>query len=285
MILRVGVDLPEIVKFGVGQNIFDAQHRRHHGVVLIVVFVHPIATDKVQIRITRVEFLPNRRNVTRIVVIVNRIRFFLANHSSIDNVAFLRETDLDQLAFRQLDQIFVFGFPKTVAFEAKVFQAVTSFVRIRNHFGRPGFEILDATDFDSWIVDVDPVVRKLIPLFQNFGRAPSAVRNFRTNSANQFAHRRRGNYVFRFDRLEISVAVFELNGPCRSCFVVSAAVHARAHFDFAAHRFHFIRARFPHHARAFARIPERIDQGFDDLGAVAIRGTLRQERVLDRAAQ
>src|SRR5207237_679420 len=115
VILGVGVDLPEIVKLGIGQNIFDTQHRRHHGVVLIVVFVHPVAADEVQIRITGIQLLPNRGDMQRVVVIVNRIRFFLAHDRSVDNVAFLRQANLDQLAFRQLDQVFVLGFPKAVA--------------------------------------------------------------------------------------------------------------------------------------------------------------------------
>src|SRR5205807_3858238 len=67
--------------------------------------------------------------------------------------------------------------------------------------------------------------------------------------------------------------------------IVSATVRARGRFDFATHRLHFFGARFPHHARAFTRIAERIDQGLDDFGAVAVRGTLRQERVFDRAAE
>ena len=54
VIFGVAVDLPEIVKFGVSENIFDAQHRGHHGVVLVVVFVHAVATDEMQVRITRV---------------------------------------------------------------------------------------------------------------------------------------------------------------------------------------------------------------------------------------
>src|SRR5439155_16075237 len=81
------------------------------------------------------------------------------------------------------------------------------------------------------------------------------------------------------------VSILELNGPGRCSFIVDAAVDARGHFYFTAHRFHFFRARFPHHARAFARISKRIDQGFNDFGAVAVRGTLRQERILDRAAE
>src|SRR5229473_1814394 len=59
----------------------------------------------------------------RVVVVVNWICFFLANDRSIDHVAFLGKTDLDQFALRQLDQIFVFGFPKAVAFKTKIFKA------------------------------------------------------------------------------------------------------------------------------------------------------------------
>src|SRR6266702_4736138 len=79
----------EIEELGVGQDIFDAQHRRHHGVVLVVVFVHPVSADKVQIRITGVQLLSDRGHMQRVVVIVNRICFFLANNRSVDNVAFL----------------------------------------------------------------------------------------------------------------------------------------------------------------------------------------------------
>lgn len=48
VIFRITVDLPEIVELGVGQSIFDAQHRGHHGMVLIVVLVHPIAADEME---------------------------------------------------------------------------------------------------------------------------------------------------------------------------------------------------------------------------------------------
>jgi len=41
----------------VGQNIFRAQHRRHHGVIPIIIFVHGVAPDKVQARITRLQAL------------------------------------------------------------------------------------------------------------------------------------------------------------------------------------------------------------------------------------
>ena len=98
MVFGVAVDLPEIVKLGVGENIFDAQHRRHHGVVLIVVFVHAVATDQVQIRIACLQFLTNRGDVARVVVVVNRIRFLLANDAAIDEVALPGQSNLNELA-------------------------------------------------------------------------------------------------------------------------------------------------------------------------------------------
>src|SRR5882724_4736424 len=57
MIFGVSVNLPEIVKLRVGQNIFDTQHRGHHGVILIVVFMHAVASDEMQVWITIVQFL------------------------------------------------------------------------------------------------------------------------------------------------------------------------------------------------------------------------------------
>ena len=98
MVFGVAVDLPEIVKLGVGQNIFDAQHRRHHGVVLIVVFVHAVAPDEVQVWITRLKFLTNRGDVSCVIVVVNRVRFLLANNAAIYTVTFFRKADLNQLA-------------------------------------------------------------------------------------------------------------------------------------------------------------------------------------------
>ena len=60
VIFGVAVDLPEIVELGVGQNIFHAQHRGHHGVILVVVFVHAVAADQMQVRITLLQLFANR---------------------------------------------------------------------------------------------------------------------------------------------------------------------------------------------------------------------------------
>ena len=167
VILGVLVHFPEIVELGVGQNIFHAQHRGHHGVVLIVVFVHAVAADEMQIRITIVEFFANGRDMRGVIVVVNRIRFLLPNDAAVEHVAFLGQADLHQLALGQFDQIFVFRIPEAVVLETEIFEAVTSFVGIRHHLGRPGTEVLDAADFDARVVDVNPVVIERVAVFQD----------------------------------------------------------------------------------------------------------------------
>jgi len=59
--------------------------------------VHAVATDQVQVRIARLQFLPNPGDIPRVVVVVNWIRFFLANDAAIYKVLFFRETNLNQL--------------------------------------------------------------------------------------------------------------------------------------------------------------------------------------------
>ena len=271
MILGVAVYFPEVVKLRVGQDIFHAQHRRHHGVVLVIVFVHPVAANEMEIRITLFELLANGADVLGVIVVVNRISFFLANHRAVEHVTGFGQTYLKQLALGQLDQVFILRIPNAVVFEAEILKTVTRFVGVRYHLGRPGTEILDPADFDVRIVDVNPVVVKRIAILydqhdgeevavlQRIGRGPGRFGNSRPNSANQLAHRRRGNNMLRFELLRFPLRIPERNAPGFAGRVVIQAHDFAAHLDFAAHRPGFSRARFPHHARAFARIAERID--------------------------
>ena len=103
MIFGVAVNLPQIVKLCVCQNIFDAQQRSHHGVVLIVVFMHAITADEMQIRITRVQFLPDRSDVPRVLVVVNGISLFLADNAAFDEVPFFRQSNPYEFALGELN--------------------------------------------------------------------------------------------------------------------------------------------------------------------------------------
>ena len=88
VIFRIAVDLPQIVKLRVSQNIFRAQHCCHHRVILIVVLVHAVTTNQVQVWVAGLQFFANGRDVARIVVIVNRVGFLLTNNTTIDEIAF-----------------------------------------------------------------------------------------------------------------------------------------------------------------------------------------------------
>ncbi len=95
MIFGVSVDLPEIVKLRVGQNIFDTEHRGHHGVILIVILMHAVAPDEMQIRITVIQLLANDGNIARVIIVVNRIRFLLAHNAAVNQVALFGQSDLN----------------------------------------------------------------------------------------------------------------------------------------------------------------------------------------------
>ena len=88
--------------------------------VLVVVFVHAVTANQVQVRVTRVQFLANRSHVPRVVVIVNRIGLLLTNDAAIDEIAFLRQPDLDQLALCELNQIPIARIPQSIVFETEI---------------------------------------------------------------------------------------------------------------------------------------------------------------------
>lgn len=48
MIAALDVNLPKIMFRA--EDVFDREHRRIHGVVLVVIFVHPITSNRINIR-------------------------------------------------------------------------------------------------------------------------------------------------------------------------------------------------------------------------------------------
>ena len=90
VIFSIPVHLPKIVKLGIGKDIFHAQHRSHHGMILIVVFVHAIAANEMEVRVAFLDFVANRRNVLCVMVVVNWIGFLLPDNAPVDDIAFLR---------------------------------------------------------------------------------------------------------------------------------------------------------------------------------------------------
>src|ERR1043166_4882108 len=71
VVLGVLVDVPDVVDARAGQDVLRRQHGGHHGVVLVVVFVHAVAPDHVQARIEAFEVTPDDRGVLAIVSVTH----------------------------------------------------------------------------------------------------------------------------------------------------------------------------------------------------------------------
>ena len=90
--------------------------------------------------------------------------------------------------------------------------------------------------------------------------------------------------MFRFDCVQPTLSIFELDRPTAGGIVVTAACNLTACFDLTTHRLRLFSTRFPHHAWTSAGITEGIDQRLDHFRSIAIVA-LRQQCVLDRAAK
>src|SRR5262245_59253164 len=103
----------------------------------------------------------------RVVVIINGICFFLPYDAAIYEIACPGESNLDQLSFGEFNQVVVTRSPKAVVLKAEIFETVTNLLRLGHHLRRPGTEVLNPADFDTWIVNVDPVVIEHLSIFQD----------------------------------------------------------------------------------------------------------------------
>ena len=144
-------------------------------------------------------------------------------------------------------------------------------------------------------MNVDPIVMKSVAVFQDqhhgqeiavferIGGALCLFGNGGLETVDQFAHRGRGNNVFGFEGMFLSILVAIDCRPRPVSVIVLAPDNAAAHFERAAQCLGFFCARLPHHSRTAPRILEGIDQRLDHFRAV-FRTALREKRVADRAA-
>lgn len=157
MVFGVGVDLPEVVG-GVVEEVFCGEDGGHHGVVLVVVFVHAVAADDLKVG----EVFEGGFDDVDVVLVTRRvdgIGFFHADDGAVVDFIGADEAELLKFIFAEGDELFVGGVPKFVVFEAKIFEAEAGgCVCIGEELGAPVVEVLDAAEFYGGVVDVDPVV-------------------------------------------------------------------------------------------------------------------------------
>src|SRR5262249_14682310 len=116
-----------------------------------------------------------------VLAVVDGIGFRDSKYASILNVVRSQQPDLFKLAPAQGNQFVIRRVPQRVPFVTEVFEPEGRLVGIWNHVRAPVLEILNATDSNLGIVDVNPVVGEnvwlvddqtncqKIPIFQSIG--------------------------------------------------------------------------------------------------------------------
>ena len=94
MVFRILIDCPDVVLARPGQDVFGGKHGRHHGVVLIVVSVHAIASNQVQSWEAFLDFAADLVYMPLIAVVVDRISLALPDHAAIDDISTIGEMEL-----------------------------------------------------------------------------------------------------------------------------------------------------------------------------------------------
>ena len=144
----------------------DGHHRRQHGVVLVVVLVHAVAADRVQVR-NRIDERSDDVEMSAVRRVVDGIRLRHPDDAAIHDIPLLCETKGLELPARLIDQIRVLALPEAVALEAEVLEPEACRARRRHHRRAPVVEVLNAADLDPGSVNVDPVVREQLVLLQH----------------------------------------------------------------------------------------------------------------------
>ena len=91
MILGVLVHVPDVEQLLAGDDVSRGQHRRHHGMVLIVVLVHAVAAHQMQAWVVSLDLGADRLHVSGILIVVDRIGLRLADDMAVDHVAGLHQ--------------------------------------------------------------------------------------------------------------------------------------------------------------------------------------------------
>src|SRR5581483_4067013 len=143
VILGLDVYRPRVMPRAV-EDVLDGQHRRVHRVVLVVVLVHAVATDRVHVAGVLLEPAAHDVDVLAVVLVVGRIRLRHPNDVTRLDPTGIHEAEGRELALAELDELGVVHGPQVVALEHEVLEAQAG-TTLLHHPRRPRSEVLDAT--------------------------------------------------------------------------------------------------------------------------------------------
>ncbi len=292
MVVLLHVDLPDVV---VGaQDVLHCEHGGVHGVVLVVVLVHPVAPDGMHVGGVGRQPRPQDVDVGLVGVVVDGVGLGHAHH-----VAGLDHRRVDQAEGGQLpgaegDQVVVGHLPQVVPLEHEVLQAQAR-APVLHQVRRPGAEVLDAPQADVGRMDVDPVVgeaRRLghhqgdgqeVTVVEVIGGAGDLGGHGRVHGPHQGADGHGGDQV-RHGVLGLA-PVAAGHHRHRGAVAVTDLGDPDLHDHLGPARLHLLLSPLPHHPGAVLGVLELLDEG-GDLGLVALgeHGVdhgVQQRQVLD----
>ena len=302
MVFGILVDLPGVAELAAGEDVPGHEHRGHHRVVLVVVFVHAVAADEVEAREAAGDRRADRLHLGVVAVVVDRIRLRLADDMPVDDIATAHEAELLELARGQGNELVIARGPQPVPLETEVFEAVAGEVRIGDELRRPAPEVLHAPHLHAGVVDVDPVVFERlggaddegdgeeIPVLEPRCRVEDIPRRRGGERSDQLPERRRGNDMIGIDRGATPVGPGDMH-PQALGGAIGESLHRRCpapHQDRSPGSVDPPCRLLPHHPRAEPRIAEGVDERRDLRRTIArplFRSALRQQRVPDRPGE
>src|SRR5262245_25301992 len=135
----LSVYAPEIVSFS-KRNVSDCKHPREHGMVLVIVAMKSVATDRLAVFQRAQIFLDNGQIVT-ILRIIDWIGLGNAKDTTVLDIPVARQTNAIQFPFRQFDQLSISQGPQGIPLCAEVFQSEAGLVRVRYHLRTPVLKV------------------------------------------------------------------------------------------------------------------------------------------------
>ena len=277
VVAALGVDFPGI-EFRAAEEAEGGVVAGEHRVVLVVVAVHAVAADGLQVG-EALEVGPEGVHMGTVFGVVNGVSVEFADHMAFEaEVGFFGEAQAGDFFFCKRDEFGIGHRPEVVAARAEVFHAEHGAGAFGDHVGGPVAEILDAADADFGAVDVDPVVGENVGLAAGecddeevaVAQATGGFEDYRGRGGGEVFDERgnghRGDDLAATEGAGVSL-VLDFDSGGAAGFVVDAdgagvCDHAAAEF------FDFARAAFPEHAGAEARVVEGFDEGFH-LAAIA----------------
>src|SRR4051794_3035450 len=269
VIFLLDVHRPEVV--ALSQDVLHREHCGQHRMVLVVVAVHAVAADDLQVR-EIVEPLADDAKSVAIMLVIDRIGLGLADHGAIDDFGIADEVQRAQLPLRLSKELLVALGPELVTLIAEIFHADARVVGIWDQLLRPGTEVLDPSDLHLGRVDVDPIVREQVPLLEDQrndeeiavaqpgGRIAHRRRRRRDHVLDELRQRHRGNELVGAEHVAGTVmSVLDLDGTDRAVVAVDL-LDALLHAHLAALFGDAVTEGFPHHSRAEPRVVELLDQ-------------------------